>query len=84
LQRKREARKLRATPTWANEVALQAVYAEAARTGLQVDHIVPLRSPLVCGLHWEGNLQLLTAAENARKNNHWWPHMPVAAPATAA
>lgn len=52
-----------------------------------VDHIVPLIGPysaemgcrLVCGLHNEHNLQILTHAVNAAKGNRWWPGMPEAA-----
>jgi len=78
----RNARKLLATPLWVNHCAIRDVYSEAerltTRTGIahQVDHIVPLRSPLVCGLHWEGNLQIISAVENRKKSNRYWPDMP--------
>lgn len=73
---RRRAMKLRATPVWADLEKIQAFYDEARRLGVQVDHIVPLRSPIVCGLHVEHNLQLLTKLENCTKNNLSWPDMP--------
>ena len=72
---RREAAELRATPAWATKAYVDMFYAmareESARLGIKVhvDHIVPLRSPLVCGLHVEHNLQLLTATHNMRKGN---------------
>jgi hypothetical protein len=70
-----KARKLRATPPWADYWSIQIIY-EACPAGYQVDHIVPLKSPIVCGLHTVANLQYLSASENARKNNRTWPDMP--------
>ncbi len=76
-----EARKIGATPRWANQEKIDAIYREAERlsqlTGIphQVDHVVPLRHPLVCGLHIESNLQIMTACANAAKRNRWWPGM---------
>lgn len=72
---KRRASKTRATPKWADLKAIKAIYEEAAsmtaRTGVQmhVDHIVPLKSKDVCGLHCEANLRVVPAVENIRKSN---------------
>jgi hypothetical protein len=72
----------RATPLWASKERIDAVYALAARltreTGVShhVDHIVPLTSRLVCGLHVEWNLQVLPARENLEKSNRSWPQKP--------
>lgn len=59
------------TPTWANREAIDAIYAEAQRMNMTVDHIVPLRGKTVSGLHVENNLQLLTHEQNARKGNRF-------------
>lgn len=40
-----------------------------------VDHVVPLVSPLVCGLHTHDNLRVLRADENNVKSNIYWPGM---------
>lgn len=65
----------RATPAWVSLDALNAVYAEAKRLealdGIRrhVDHQIPLKHPLVCGLHTPDNLQVLPAVENMAKHN---------------
>ena len=66
------ARQFAATPPWLTEAQLRkidSIYAEAAREGLEVDHIVPLGGKSVCGLHVPWNMQLLSADENKRKSN---------------
>lgn len=73
--RKYQARKRLAVPQWANHNAIKNIYAAASlmeiETGIthEVDHVVPLVSDIVCGLHWEGNLQILTMLENRSKGN---------------
>ena len=64
-----------ATPSWADMEKITAFYVEAERltkeTGIKhhVDHIYPLRSKIMCGLHVETNLQILHAIVNLRKSN---------------
>lgn len=77
----RRARKKQATPKWADRKAIRAIYAarkaaeELFGIMVQVDHVVPLKSDLVCGLHCEANLELLTGKANAEKHNSFWPDM---------
>lgn len=70
-----EATKISATPAWADFEKMEAFYLEAdrltAETGIphDVDHFYPLNSKIMCGLHVETNLQIITAEENRRKSN---------------
>jgi transcription elongation factor Elf1 len=77
---KRRAIKAQATPSWANDQDISAMYLLAsicndAGLRVEVDHIVPLNSPNVCGLHCESNLQILPATLNNQKSNRYWPDM---------
>jgi hypothetical protein len=63
------------TPDWPTRKNIPLVYLASKRLNLEVDHVVPINSKFVCGLHvWE-NLQLLSRSENARKLNVLWPDM---------
>ena len=68
-QAHRRAATLRATVEWADQQLIKDMYLEADYFQMHVDHIVPLQGKMVCGLHWEGNLQLLTPKENLKKSN---------------
>ena len=82
---RRRAAMISATPAWADPKSILEVYSAACALSMltgkkrHVDHIVPLRSKLVCGLHCEANLQILTGSENQTKSNRIWPNMPMAA-----
>lgn len=70
----RRAAELKATPPWADAVAIERVYALAARfralgCDFHVDHVVPLRGKTVCGLHVHTNLEIIEASANRAKSN---------------
>ena len=75
---KRRAFRMGATPKWLSKeqiANMKKIHKEAIELekmdGLKrhVDHIVPLISDIVCGLHVPWNLQILTAFENCSKAN---------------
>jgi hypothetical protein len=72
---KKRALKRQAVPRWYEYQKIKKVYLEARKRGWHVDHIVPLVSDKVCGLHVHDNLQILDPELNKIKNNHWWPEM---------
>lgn len=74
-----------AMPAWATQFFIEEIYDLAKRrTALKTgsierwstDHIVPLKSKLVCGLHVHNNLQVIPASTNSVKGNRSWPQMP--------
>ena len=72
----RYAKQKNAVPAWADFSKIEQTYKMASDKGLTVDHIVPLTSRLVCGLHVHDNLQILSQSDNSRKRNYYWPDMP--------
>lgn len=67
-----------ATPPWLNseqKKAIRALYHQAQTmtqiTGERyvVDHIIPIQSDVVCGLHVPWNLRVMTQEENLKKSN---------------
>lgn len=65
-----KSRLRKAIPKWANREAIREIYANRPE-GMHVDHIIPLRGELVCGLHIETNLQYLTKEINMMKSNRF-------------
>jgi len=77
-----KARKLaikQAMPSWTSYALLRVFYRKSIEltmaTGINhhVDHIVPISSPLVCGLHSHHNLQVLPGEDNLSKSNKFDP-----------
>lgn len=68
-----------AIPPWADLVAIKEIYCKARELELldgiprHVDHDIPLNHELVCGLHVETNLKILTDDENRCKSNYFEP-----------
>lgn len=68
---KRRQIKIRARPSWyeSEKDEIKKFYRKAKELGLVVDHVVPLNSKVVCGLHTLSNLQMLKPEENRKKYN---------------
>lgn len=66
------------TPKWANRFFLKEAYRLARlRTKMlgvawEVDHIIPLNHPLVCGLHVETNIRVIPRFANRSRGNRGW------------
>jgi len=68
-----------AAVAWADRKKVTATYRSAMiltrETGTrhEVDHVIPIVNPLVCGLHNEFNLKVIPLARNRRKSNKFTP-----------
>lgn len=80
----RRARKKSAIPNWLTQEDLNTIkclYTKAKELGAEtgdryeIDHIIPLVHPLVCGLHIPRNLQVISAKENRVKGNKFTPYI---------
>lgn len=69
---------LKATPKWLTnddywmiEQAYELAQLRTKMLGIEfhVDHIIPIKGKMVCGLHVPTNLQVIPALENMRKGN---------------
>jgi hypothetical protein len=81
---KRQSLKVAATPSWLSAVdrrktteiyATAALLQELTGSRYDVDHIVPLQSDVVCGLHVWWNLQPLPTSLNMQKRNIFEPSL---------
>lgn len=74
----RRATKLQATPKWAELDQIKALYIQAETISREthipheVDHYIPLKHHLVCGLHCIANLRIITKDENREKKNTFY------------
>lgn len=72
----------KAWPDWcAEHPDFKKIYDEARtrrKSGedVHVDHIVPIMSNIVCGLHVPWNLRVIPAKSNMSKSNDMWPGHP--------
>jgi hypothetical protein len=66
LSRRKETR---CKPPWMSWKELEAFEKTKPGPNYQLDHIIPLNHPNICGLHVPDNLQWLTPRENLKKSN---------------
>ena len=75
VNRHRERKKNHATPSWVDRAAFLELETKklklASETGIkyEIDHIIPIKHKLICGLHVPWNLQIVTKDYNNSKGN---------------
>jgi len=83
---KRRAIKMQATPTWSDIQKIREIYQDCQDINIMnkliggtnkfvVDHIIPLKNNLVCGLHVPENLRIILESENCMKHNKFLEHL---------
>lgn len=79
IKRQREINLLVSYPYWVTKQDLapfdEEVKRKTAETGIShsIDHLIPLRHPLVCGLTVPANLRVITTAHDGRKGSKFNP-----------
>ena len=66
----RRAVKKQATPPWSQLGQIMEFFKKRPK-GYPVDHVIPLQTDIVCGLHVLANLQYLLATKNIKKGNNF-------------
>jgi len=68
------AKRLDCIPLWAysERDGMRQLYRDALDRRMEVDHIVPLEDPDVCGLHCLANMRLLPREDNRRRAMMTW------------
>ena len=82
----RRAGKRNATPKWLTKIDISSIeelhticllFRMYTGQEYHVDHIIPLNSDIVCGLHVPWNLTVLPAKENMVKQNKFYPELAI-------
>lgn len=75
LNAEKASRRRACIPFWADKDKIRGIYMDARKmtkeTGVvhHVDHVIPIKHRLVCGLHVPENLSVITAVDNLQKKN---------------
>ena len=75
----RRALEVNATVSYSDKDAIKRIYRTAhilskmLGSPMEVDHIIPLKNKLVCGLHHQNNLRIISMKWNRRKSNKFNP-----------